>query len=72
MLRTLLYGSSLTALAATVHQVMVPMRAHAEPACCNYEEPDNSCGGGAICKYTNDECQTSDSANANGWTCVDD
>jgi len=59
-------------LAAAVHQVILPRAAHAEPACCNYEEPNNSCGINAICEHTNDSCQEGPTANAQGWTCVED
>ena len=72
MVRTLLYGTSLTAFAAAVHKVILPRAAHAEPACCNYEEPNNSCGINAICEHTNDSCQEGPTANAQGWTCVED
>ena len=72
MIRTLLYGSSLTAFAVAVHQVVLPHIAHAEPACCNYEESENSCGINATCKFTNEECNEGTTSNAQGYTCVDD
>jgi hypothetical protein len=76
MVRTVLYGTSLTAFAAAVHQVVLPRTtAHAEPACCNAEEPNNSCGINARCEYTNEQCQgnpENGSGNAQGYTCVAD
>ena len=69
ILRTILYGSSMAAFVAAVHQVVVPQKAHAEQACCLYGV-ENSCGGNAECKFTNEECNEITS-NDQGYTCVD-
>ena len=70
VLRTLLYGSSMAAFVAAVHQVIVPQKAHAEQACCNFELA-NSCGTNARCEFTNEQCNQGPTSNMAGYTCVE-
>jgi hypothetical protein len=68
-IRTLLYGSSMAAFVAAVHQVVLPHKALAqEQACCLYQE-ENSCGINARCEFTNEQCNEATS-NQQGYTCV--